>query len=225
MNDNPYKDAVIYFWSGTGNSYRVAAWIGKAAEENGLNTKVLSIDTSNPTEEIKGRNDFLVGIAFPTHGFTTPWYMLKSAWGLPKRYSTHAFCIATRAGLKFGPLFIPGISGSATFIIALILMLKGYHVRGLMSVDMPSNWYSLHPIQSGKSHEAIISRAEFKVGGFIAKILQKTRVWFSLNILYEMIWGILLSLISAGYLLIGRFFLAKLSFFMVGCLYPWFWEL
>ena len=50
MNDMPYKNVTTYFWSGTGNSYRVSAWIGKSAEENGLNTEVLSIDKSNPTE-------------------------------------------------------------------------------------------------------------------------------------------------------------------------------
>ena len=217
MNDTPYKNVVTYFWSGTGNSYRVATWIGKSAEENGLSTEVLSIDKSNPTKEIKEGNDFLMGIVFPTHGFTVPWHMLKFVWSLPKRSSTHAFCIATRAGLKFGPVFIPGISGSATIIIALILMLKGYNVRGSMSVDMPSNWYSLHPIQSNKSHEAIINRAKIKVGRFKNKILSNTKVWFTVNNLYEITWGILLSLISVGYLLIGRFFLAKLFFANKNC--------
>ena len=38
----PYKNVVIYFWSGTGNSYRVSTWMGRIAEENGLNTRVLS---------------------------------------------------------------------------------------------------------------------------------------------------------------------------------------
>jgi len=217
MNDIPYKNVVVYFWSGTGNSYRVSTWIGKTAKENGINTEVLSIDKSNPTEEIKGEHDFLIGIVFPTHGFTVPWHMLKFVWSLPNRRPTHAYCIATRAGLKFGPVFIPGISGSATFIIALILMLKGYKVRGSMSVDMPSNWYSLHPIQSGERHEAIINRAEFKVGRFNNKILSNTKVRFTVNNLYEITWGILLSLISVGYLLIGRLFLAKLFFANNNC--------
>lgn len=217
MKDTPYKNVVTYFWSGTGNSYRVSTWIGKTAEENGLKTEVLSIDKSNPIEEIKDGNDFLMGIVFPTHGFTVPWHMLKFVWSLPSRSSTHAFCIATRAGLKCGPLFIPGISGSATFIIALILMIKGYNVRGSMSVDMPSNWYSLHPIQNKKSHEAIINRAKFKVGRFKDKILSNTKVWFTVNNLYEITWGILLSFISVGYLFMARFFLAKLFFANKNC--------
>ena len=212
MIDNLYKNAVIYFWSGTGNSYRVSTWMGKIAEENDINTRVCSIDNSRPLEEIKGGNDCLMGIVFPTHGFTAPWHILKFVWRLPRGNSTHAFCAATRAGLKFGPIFIPGISGSAAFIAAFILLLKGYNVRGTMSVDMPSNWYSLHPIQSRNSNSAIINRAEHKVVGFMERILQNRKVWFTVNNLCELTWGILLSLISAGYLFMGRFFLAKLFF-------------
>ncbi len=213
----PYKNVVIYFWSGTGNSYRVSTQIGKIAEENGLNTQVSSIDKCNPTEEIKGGNGSLVGIVFPTHGFTAPWHILKFVWSLPRSNSTHAFCTATRAGLKFGPVIIPGISGSATFIITLILMLKGYNVRGSMSVDMPSNWFSLHPIQSRKSHEEIIKRSERKVTCFMERILSNSKVWFSINNFYEIAWGFLLSLISVAYLFIARFFLAKLFFANKNC--------
>ena len=81
-----------------------------------------------------------------------------------------------------------------------------------MSVDMPSNWYSLHPIQNRKSHEAIIDRAEHKLTGFMSKILSQSKVWFTPNNLYEIILGILLSFVSVGYLLFGKFFLAKLFF-------------
>jgi Pyruvate/2-oxoacid:ferredoxin oxidoreductase delta subunit len=217
MIDIPYENAVIYFWSGTGNSYRLSTWMGKSAEEKGLNPRVLSIDKSNPKEEIKRGNDSLMGIVFPTHGFTAPWHILKFVCSLPHGNSTHAFCVAARAGLKFGPVFVPGISGSATFIIALILLVKGYNVRGSMSVDMPSNWYSLHPIQSRKSHEAIINRAQYKVTRFMERILSNNKAWLTINNLYEITWGILLSLISIGYLFIGRFFLAKLFFANKNC--------
>jgi len=217
MQDMPLKNAVIYFWSGTGNSYRVSTWMEKLAEDKVLNTRAISIDKTNPRKEIKSGKDSLIGIVFPTHGFTTPWHVLKFVWNLPRSNSTHTFCVATRAGLKFGPVFIPGISGSATFIIALLLMFKGYNVRGSMSVDMPSNWFSLHPIQSRKSHKAIIDRAEGKVARFMESILSNNRVWFSINNLYEIIWGLLLSLISLAYLFMGRFFLAKLFFANKSC--------
>jgi len=217
MNYFQYKNAIIYFWSGTGNSYRVSTWMGMIAEEKEINTRVFSIDESNPTEEIKGGEDTLLGIVFPTHGFTAPWCILKFVWRLPRGNLTQAFCVATRAGLKLGPVFIPGISGSAPFIIALILFLKGYQVRGTLSVDMPSNWYSLHPIQNRKKHEVIIDRAKLKITHFMASILSNKKVWFTSNNLYEITWGILLSLLSLGYLVIGRIFLAKLFFANTDC--------
>jgi Pyruvate/2-oxoacid:ferredoxin oxidoreductase delta subunit len=217
MSDLPYKNAVIYFWSGTGNSHRVSTLMGKIAEKYGLKTRVFSIDKINTAEEIKCDDDSIVGIVFPTHGFTAPWHILKFVWNLPRSNSTHAFCVATRAGLKFGPIFTPGISGSATFIIALILILKGYNVRGSMSVDMPSNWFSFHPIQSRESHEAIINRAEHRIVRFMERILPNSKVWFTINNLYEITWGIFLSLISIAYLLIGRFFLTKLFFANKNC--------
>ena len=207
-----YNSATICYWSGTGNSYRVATWMGEIAEENGLETKILSLEKARTTKALFAEKNNFVSLVFPTHGFTAPWHVMKFVWNLPRGNSTNVYCAATRAGLKFGPLFIPGISGSATFVIALILLLKGYQVHGAMSVDMPSNWYSLHPIQSRKSHEAIIDRGERTVAEFMRKTLSQSKVWFTGNNLYEIILGILLSPVSAGYVLFGKFFLAKLFF-------------
>jgi ferredoxin len=212
-----YRNTTIYFMSGTGNSYRVSKWIGKIAEEKGSNTEVISAMNNKPVKKVKQGNDNLLGIVFPAHGFTMPWHILKFVWRLPRRKSTHAFCIATRGSFRFGPVFIPGMSGSGTFIVSLILMLKGYKVRGVMSVNMPSNWFLLHPIQREKSQEFISVRANHKVKGFIDKIFLKGKVWFTFNNLYEITGGIILSLISLGYLFIGRFFLAKLFFANMNC--------
>ncbi len=212
-----YMNMNIYFMSGTGNSYRVSTWMGKIARGLGLNTQIHSIEENKRGKDIKKGNNNLIGIVFPTHGFTAPWHILKFAWNLPRGKSAHAFCAASRAGLKFGPVFIPGISGSAAFIVALILIIKGYKVRGLMSVDMPSNWFSLHPIQSKKNHQAIINRGENIVSDFIKRIISNGKVWFTLNNLYEIMFGIILFQVSIGYLLIGRFFLAKLFFANKNC--------
>jgi ferredoxin len=212
MSDLAYKSATICFWSGTGNSYRVSRWMETIAENSGLETKILSLRKAKSLKILHAGNKGFIGIVFPTHGFTAPWHVWKSVFNLPRGKSTHVFCIATRAGLKFGPVFIPGISGSATFVISLILILKGYKVRGSMSVDMPSNWFSLHPIQNRTSHEAIIDRGEQKVSTFMGKVLARSTIWFTGNNLYEILLGTLLSLISVGYLLFGRFFLAKLFF-------------
>jgi ferredoxin len=234
-----YRNTTIYFMSGTGNSYRVSKWIGEIAKKKGSNSDVLSAkikrgkEIMTPSHQLKSNEirykptassssghqpgDDLIGIVFPAHGFTMPWHILKFVWHLPRTKSAHAFCIATRGSFKFGPVFVPGMSGSGTFFIALLLMLKGYNVRGAMSVNMPSNWYSLHPIQKEKNQRAIIAKTHIRIKNFMDKIFSNGKVWFTLNNLYEITAGILLSWISIAYLFIGRFFLAKLFFANKNC--------
>ena len=127
--------------SGTGNSYRVSTWLGEIATKKGSQLKVVSVKNNEATKKIKNGKNNLLGIVFPAHGFTMPWHILKFVCRLPRGKSSHAFCVATRGSLKFGKVFIPGMSGSGTFIIALLLFLKGYNVHGVMSVNMPSNWF------------------------------------------------------------------------------------
>ena len=205
-----YENAIIYFMSGTGNSYRVSKWIEDNAEKFTSKAKVLFTRMVRK-EDLDGKtNNKIVGIVFPTHGFTMPWEILKFVCRLPRTNTAHAFCIATRASLKIGRVIFPGMSGSGTFIVALILALKGYKVRGVMSVDMPSNWYLVHPIQRIKRQKEILNRSRKRVTSFTSKVFSGKKVWFTLNNLYEITDGILLSLVSAGYVFIGRFFHSKL---------------
>jgi Pyruvate/2-oxoacid:ferredoxin oxidoreductase delta subunit len=148
----------------------------------------------------------------PTHGFTAPWHMIRFVSRLPRGRKTHAFCLATRAGLKVGGVFTPGISGTGTFVIALLLALKGYRVRGVMSLDMPSNWTAFHTGLHPETVRAIIDRAKPRAERFFSRLCAGKTVALTRNNLYEIIWGSLLIPITLPYLLIGRFFLSKLFF-------------
>jgi Pyruvate/2-oxoacid:ferredoxin oxidoreductase delta subunit len=209
--------ANIYYMSGTGNSYRLACLVDEELKKAGYLSHIKSTREADVREEISGNpGDFLV-LAFPTHGFTVPWEMLKFACRLPPKKLTKAFCIATRGSLKASKVLIPGMSGSANFIIALILILKGYRVLGALSQNMPSNWSTLHPIQKTSSHQAIIDRARKRIIRFMCNILNNRWEWFNLNNLYEFVSGMLLLPISAAYLLFGRFYHSKLYFANKNC--------
>jgi Pyruvate/2-oxoacid:ferredoxin oxidoreductase delta subunit len=204
-----YRDATFYFFTGTGNSYRVATWLANAAQETGATVTVHPIESARPAEEIGAGEAGLLGLAMPTHGLTAPWTMLRFALRLPRRSGTHAVVVATRAGLKIGPIFVPGAEGTGTYLICLILALKGYRVRGAVGVDMPSNWIAVHPGLSPDAVAAIVARARDKVAGFTGTIFSGKRRftgWIALLL------GLIFFYISLGYLLIGRFFLAKLLF-------------
>lgn len=207
-----FNKATIYYTSGTGNSYRVALWVAKAAKEKGIDTKLVKLEEAVPMEEVEEGGDSLMGIVMPTHGFTAPWHLLKFVWRIPRRKETRAFCITTRGGSKFGPVFVSGIGGSATFIVALILALKGFRIPGVLGIDMPSNWMSLHPGLHPKNAGAIINRAKHRTFDFSTRILLRENCWINTVNISDFVLGLLLLPVSLGYLWVGRYFLAKLVF-------------
>ena len=210
----PYSDATIYFMSGTGNSRRAAGWIAEAAEAGGVRSCVVPLDQARPAEEVQAGAAHLVGIAFPTHGFTAPWAVIHFALRLPRRRGTHVLVMPTRAGSHIGAWFTPGLEGTGAYLIALILVLKGYDIRGVQALDMPTNWISVHPALLPSTVEGILVRARPRVAGWVQRILTGERVlrgWIPLLV------GLLLLPISLSYLLVGRFGLAKLFFASERC--------
>jgi len=213
-----YREAVFYFYTGTGNSYRVAVWMADAVRDAGTAVTVRSIESAHPSshlsshpssEEIGQGETALLGLVMPTHGFTTPWAMLSFALRLPRRRHTHAVVVATRAGVRVGSTYLPGFEGTATLLIASILALKGYRIRGAAGIDMPSNWIALHPGLSPDAVAGITARARKKAARFMAAILSGERRFTSWIVF---LLGLLALPISLAYLLIGRFFLVKLFF-------------
>ncbi len=207
-----YRKTIIYFTSGTGNSYRVAKWAEQIANKKNAKASVITIEDANPRKEIDDRSDTIVGFIMPTHGFTAPWHMIRFLWRLPSRKATHAFCIATRAGVKIGSMFMPGLSASATFITSIMLSLKGYKIRGFRGIDMPSNWTACHPGFTPKAAEAIISNSKVKAVQFIEDILSGKKRIINGSNLYDLIFAIILLPISIAFTFLGRFFLGKLFF-------------
>jgi ferredoxin len=203
-----YASLDIHVFSGTGNSLRAVGWLAGLFGRD--KTHVVRIGKAEVLKPVP-TPDSITGVVFPTHGFTAPWAVLRHALMLPWGKRGAAFIIATRAGTWPGFL-LPGLSGNAMFIVALILLCKGYRIKGLGGLDMPSNWMSLHWGISRKNAEKIIERGKYDVERFSQKIFGGRRRLFSFNNLFELVLGIALLPISAGYLLIGRFGLAKLFY-------------
>ena len=207
-----YKKSIIYFVSGTGNSYRIAKTMEETALKKGVKAKTILTTEGNPDKEIEDNSNFLLGIAMPTHGFTVPWYMMKFLLRLPRRKETHAFIVATRAGTKVGKKVMWGLSASSLWLTALILSLKGYKVRGFRGIDMPLNWTAALPAYPDKTAEFIIKYSKGKAAEFMADILSGKKIVLTGMNIYELILGIALFPISIMFLILGRIFLGKLFF-------------
>ncbi len=203
-----YQTVTLYFMTGTGNSYRAATWIAEAAGRHGAQAELLPIGPQRPGVHPAGEGH-LLGFLNPTHGFTAPWQMIRFVLGLPRGRGTHALIVPTRAGSKLGPWFLPGLEGTAGYLLALLLALKGYAVRGVQALDMPSNWTGLHPGFSPPVATAIVERARPRALRLADTVLSGGRHWGGW---LPLLFGLALLPVSLGYLLVGRFFLSKLFF-------------
>ena len=111
----------------------------------------------------------------------------------------------TRAGMKIGSFVTPGVTGIAFYLSALLLWIKGYRIRAIYPVDLPSNWISLHPGLNAPTVKYLHTRCRSRVERFASRILQgKSRF----RALWEF-WDLLLAPVAVLYYFIGRFFLAK----------------
>ncbi|MBL8923910.1 MAG: EFR1 family ferrodoxin [Myxococcaceae bacterium] len=199
-------DARVF--SGTGNSLRAARWF---AGDDG-DVRMLE-DPAAATL----RADALLLIASPTHGFTAPWEVVRFVSALPRGGGRRAAVLCTRAGIPLGRWHPPGLAGTAPFLIALALAVRGYRVRGARSVNMPSNWMSLHPGLSPRAVKAVLEHSEPQVQRFSAVVRAGGRRWLTLNLAWELIGGLALAPVSLLYLLIASRLLGLYFFSTKAC--------
>jgi Pyruvate/2-oxoacid:ferredoxin oxidoreductase delta subunit len=206
MENTGWDSLWIYYISGTGNARKSSEWIASEASARGIKTTVQKIDRLENIEFPSPEEKSLIGFAFPTHGFNAAPIMLRFIAGFPRRLSNDAFVLNTRAGMKLYKMFMPGISGIALILPALMLILKGYRCIAMKSVDLPSNWIPLHPGIKKKVIDSIFIRCEGNVRIFANKLLDGNKVFTGL---ISLPLDILLIPIALAYYVGGRFFLAK----------------
>lgn len=148
----------------------------------------------------------LVGFCYPTHGFIVPPIAEKYIRNFPRHLAADMFLMNTRAGMKMGRLFIPGLSGLALIWPAMMLKWKGYDIKAMCPVDLPSNWISLHPGLKEKVVRSIFDRWQKKVTLIAGRLIQGRRLYPAL---YTLPVDLAISPVSVGYFFVGRFNLAK----------------
>ena len=201
-----YDQLIIYYFSGTGNARNAAIWIKKVAKEKGLKTHLINIDRFKTIKIPELSERTLFGFCSPTHGFNVPPIVLKFLSKFPKVKNADAFILNTRGGLKLYKFFVPGLSGVAQLLPALILRLKGFRIVGMQPLDLPSNWLLLHPGLKEKVINSIYKRCHGIVNNFAANMLDGKRKY---KALLSLPFDLALIPISIGYYFFGRFFFAK----------------
>ncbi len=197
-----YDQLIIYYFSGTGNARNAARWIINIARERGIKTHLINIDRLKTVDMPEITSKTLIGFCSPTHGFNLPPIAINFLLKIPKTKKTDAFILNTRAGMKLNKLFLPGISGIAQLLAALILLLKGFRIIGMQPLDLPSNWLLVHPGLKQKVVDSIYTRCNRIVNNFATNIFNGKRKY---KALLSVPIDLALIPISLAYYFIGRF--------------------
>ena len=200
-----FQKLIIFYFSGTGNSQNVAQWILSAASKNNIESSTYNIADIDRNSIIPAPIDSLVVFVSPVHGFNYPPVMFNFIIRFPKG-NNKVILMDTRAGMLIGNYNLPGLSGAAFLFSSLMLKLKGYSIAGIKSVDLPSNWMSLHPGLNEKTVRSLHEKHKAQVIDFGEKILSGKKIYIPLH---EFIIDILIAPISIGYYIVGRFLFAK----------------
>lgn len=100
------KNAIIYVFSGTGNTKKACDIYKSEFEKNGVETTLYTVKKG--FENLPDPNNFdYVGFAYPIHGFNAPYIMLDLAKALPKANGTKQYFVVKTSG---EPLKINNVS-------------------------------------------------------------------------------------------------------------------
>ncbi len=206
LNNQTPKKLIIYYFSGTGNAMNVSRWIANTSCNYKVESKIIDISKLENRRKIEIENDTLIGICSPTHGFNFPPIMFHFILRFPRAKNNKMFIVNTRAGMKMGSYFLPGLSGLAQFFSALILRIKGFKIIGMHPIDLPSNWISFHPGIKPTVVQSIYNKRKRETERFAHKIFRGEK---DLKAVKDIVQDILISPIAIMYYVIGRFVLAK----------------
>ena len=198
-----YQKVIVYYFSGTGNSRNVATWVSNIAKENGIECQLVNIAQITQYPIDPPESNALVVFVSPVHGFNYPPVMVSFLAHFPKG-NNDVILMNTRAGMLIGKWITPGLTGIAFYLAAVFLKLKGYSINGMLPVDLPSNWISVHP---GLNHKTVLYlhlKMKLKVSKYAGKVFGGAK---SYPALWEVVQDIAISRLH-----LATIFLPGLSF-------------
>jgi hypothetical protein len=172
-----------------------AKWMTSVAAEMNIESSVFNIAAIERNTDIKVPADSIILFVSPVHGFNYPPVMLHFIARFPKG-KNKVILMDTRAGMLIGNFNLPGLSGAAFYLSSLFLKIKGYSIAGIKSVDLPSNWMSLHPTLSQKAIYELHKRQKAKVVDFGRKVLSGEKSFIPFM---EFVFDLIIFPITIGY--------------------------
>ena len=116
-----YPKLTVYYFTGTGNSLKVALWLTQTAKEMSMEAELINIATIDLLQQHQLAPDTLVAFVSPVHGFNYPPVMLHFIRHFQKG-KNDILLINTRAGMLIGKWITPGLSGITFYFSGLRLL-------------------------------------------------------------------------------------------------------
>lgn len=208
-----YRRIAIYYFSGTGNAKQIAYWIAELAQKRDIECQTINIAKVVTASTLTTDPDALIIFISPIHGFNYPKIMLKFIRQFPKG-ENNIVLMNTRAGMKIGRYVTPGLTGIAFMLSSILLKTKGYHIKGQVPFDMPSNWISIHPALNEKTVMFICKKNHERLEKHCNKIFAGKPDFYAYR---DLIQDVLIAPVSFLYYTAGRFAIAKSFYASYAC--------
>ena len=208
-----WERLIIYYFSGTGNSRNVSLWLADVAREFHIEPEIINIAEIDRIIIKPPDAEALIAFVSPIHGFNYPPVMLHFIMRFPKGRN-QVILMNTRAGMLIHKWITPGVTGIAFYLAALILKIKGFSIKAMYPVDLPSNWISIHPGLNERTVKYLHEKNRERVSLFASNFFLGKKNY---RVLFEIIQDIICAPISIGYYFIGRFGLSKTYYASADC--------
>jgi len=195
-----YNSACIHYFSGTGNTSRVAHLIGEGLQRAGCLVHFCNIEHKVDFSGCK-ECDLLV-FAFPVYSFSPPAIMQRYLRVLPRGQrddgtKAKAAVIAVHGASNTRSFWGSGYEGQASSQASRIIRGRGYDVFLSDAVGYPANLTQLISPPSSQDQEEIIRQGDLKVDGILKRILsgeKSIKGCFLPNLLWSGLVGMVFSL-------------------------------
>jgi NAD-dependent dihydropyrimidine dehydrogenase PreA subunit len=150
-------DLIAYYFSGTGNSWRLAMAAVEEARRGGLQAEVWSMERGLHPEH---RAAAYHGFFFPVYAFGLPPIVARFLAALPPVTEGRAFLAAALGDILPPPSWLPGYEGSAIAQAAWILGRKGYRQLADLPANAPENYVLVGNTPPPETCAAILGAGE-----------------------------------------------------------------
>lgn len=173
------KKAVLYYFSGTGNTKLIAELIVSTLKDRAYTPVLVNIeDNEIPGEHLDAE---LIGLITPIYAFGLPKNVEDFVSSLPRSKKQKAFSVFTDAGC----------SGVAVLQVKYYFGRKNYNLLSATSLNMPDTWILVMDSPSQADVDKAYDKAKTDVTCLFQNIESKNKRFSSLNVfLYVLLWVI-----------------------------------